>query len=663
LPLPLLVLQQRRLGPAVAAWPIESIIAELQAIEAMDFAEVFFQDDTLNANPEWTIQLFRAIREAGLGLEYKVEFRANTRLLPKRLLEAAREAGVREIFFGVESGNDAIREAAGKNLPRKDILRAVRAAREHGIATLCAFIVGLPGETAETVQETLRFARELDPDSAGFSVATPFPGTELRAQAVREGLLLSDGYEALTLGVPVMRTQALTCAEVAELREEAGRQWAAHVRSRSPDAERRIRSLEEGSCREALALATVRDDGVGQAIVGARLARIRLDGGDNAEAIELSVGPLSEPALGAYDLAKAGVVLAIALRREGLLREAAMALRKIGAISHPAHREWIAREWKELAAKAGQTGVPETELAERLSQFGYKSYADYVRAERAWDPRVFGDWQISYGEMMDTVFEIGGKPVLDIGCSAGALTYSFHLRKADVRGCDIDKESIAISPFPDLKGRLVAMDTNRLLERFDPGGFRLVHSQQVFEHFPSWEYATEVVHAVHELLTPGSFFYCSLVWGGNLLPEELRKRRAAGESVDITHVNIQPRERWEKLFAKEGFVDVGEWLSPILKCYQTPAGFSYYQEYHWHQFFLMKPGQFDVAACARQRLAALLERQEPYARTEVYREVLNEPDVHPEMLDMIRGYTTLSGPGRICGDALSPVWSGALSLI
>ena len=158
--------------------PIESVVEELKAIVELGFAEAFFQDDTLNANPAWTLELFEAIGKAGLGLEYKVDFRANAALVSEPLLDAAAACGVREIFYGVESGNDAVREAAGKNLPREDIVRAVRLTKERGIAALCAFIIGLPGETAETVQDTIAFAKQLNPDTAGFSIATPFPGTE-----------------------------------------------------------------------------------------------------------------------------------------------------------------------------------------------------------------------------------------------------------------------------------------------------------------------------------------------------------------------------------------------------------------------------------------------------------------------------------------------------
>ncbi len=302
--------------------PVESVIEELKVIADLGFAEAFFQDDTLNAKPPWTLELFEAIRKAGLGLGYKVDFRANAALVPEPLLDAAAACGVREIFYGVESGNDAVREAAGKNLPREDILRAIRLTKERGIATLCAFIIGLPGETAETVQDTISFARELDPDTAGFSIATPFPGTELRKQAIAEHRLMSDTYEALTTRVSVMRTAALSCQDITRLRDEASRQWETHLRSRPGDGAKSARALQEKSCREALALAMARDDSLGQAIIKARLARIRMDSGDNAEAIELSVAPLGEPGLSNYDRGKAGVVLAIACARAGLLNEA-----------------------------------------------------------------------------------------------------------------------------------------------------------------------------------------------------------------------------------------------------------------------------------------------------------------------------------------------------
>ncbi|MGO8704864.1 MAG: radical SAM protein [Candidatus Brocadiia bacterium] len=334
--------------------PIESVVEELKVIADLGFAEAFFQDDTLNAKPAWTLELFEALRKADLGLEYKVDFRANAALVPEPLLDAAAACGVREIFYGVESGNDAVREAAGKNLPREDILRAIRLTKERGIATLCAFIIGLPGETAETVQDTIAFAKELSPDTAGFSIATPFPGTELREQAVAEHRLMSDKYEALTTRVSVMRTAALSCQDITRLRDEASRQWEAHLRSRPVEAAKSPRALQEKSCREALARAMTRDDSLGQAIIQARLARIRMDRGDNAEAMELSVAPLGEPALSDYDRAKAGVILAIACAREGLLNEAVAALFGIRRILHPAQRAFAELVRKELTERVRQ---------------------------------------------------------------------------------------------------------------------------------------------------------------------------------------------------------------------------------------------------------------------------------------------------------------------
>jgi radical SAM superfamily enzyme YgiQ (UPF0313 family) len=92
-------------------WPIDCILLELRLLANMDFREVFMQDDTMNVDPQWAEELFHAIAGAKLGLEYKVAFRANEKLLTEPMLDAAAKAGVREIFYGVESGNEAIREA------------------------------------------------------------------------------------------------------------------------------------------------------------------------------------------------------------------------------------------------------------------------------------------------------------------------------------------------------------------------------------------------------------------------------------------------------------------------------------------------------------------------------------------------------------------------
>ncbi len=118
--------------------------------------------------------------------------RAN--LADRELLAHMKAAGCKRTAFGVESGNQAILDSINKHLTLDQIRAAFRAAKEVGLETIGFFIIGLPGETEETMEETIRFAIELDPLVANFSMLTPFPGTRVHQQ-IQEGggrLLVSD---------------------------------------------------------------------------------------------------------------------------------------------------------------------------------------------------------------------------------------------------------------------------------------------------------------------------------------------------------------------------------------------------------------------------------------------------------------------------------------
>ncbi|MBU0493370.1 MAG: B12-binding domain-containing radical SAM protein [Chloroflexi bacterium] len=120
--------------------------------------------------------------------------RAN--LADKDLLAHMKAAGCKRTAFGVESGNQAILDSIDKHLTLDQIRAAFRAAKEVDLETIGFFIIGLPGETEETMEQTIRFAIELDPVVANFSMLTPFPGTRVYQQ-IQEGggRLLVDDWE------------------------------------------------------------------------------------------------------------------------------------------------------------------------------------------------------------------------------------------------------------------------------------------------------------------------------------------------------------------------------------------------------------------------------------------------------------------------------------
>jgi radical SAM superfamily enzyme YgiQ (UPF0313 family) len=94
------------------------------------------------------------------------------------------------ITFGVESGDNAILEVLKKAYTTDDVRKAFRLSREAGIETTANMIIGSPGDTRETIEKTIRFAIEIDPDYASFNNLIPFPNTELYRMAKKNRWLL-----------------------------------------------------------------------------------------------------------------------------------------------------------------------------------------------------------------------------------------------------------------------------------------------------------------------------------------------------------------------------------------------------------------------------------------------------------------------------------------
>jgi hopanoid biosynthesis associated radical SAM protein HpnJ len=146
--------------------------------------EFFFDDDT------FTDDLPRAeaiAREMGrLGVTWSCNAKAN---VPRRTLEVLRDHGLRLLLVGYESGSQQILNNVRKGIRQDVARRFTKDCHDLGITIHGTFIFGLPGETRETIEETIRFACELDPHTVQASLAAPYPGTELYAQAVANGWL------------------------------------------------------------------------------------------------------------------------------------------------------------------------------------------------------------------------------------------------------------------------------------------------------------------------------------------------------------------------------------------------------------------------------------------------------------------------------------------
>jgi hopanoid biosynthesis associated radical SAM protein HpnJ len=146
--------------------------------------EFFFDDDTFTDN----LPRAEAIaRELGrLGITWSCNAKAN---VPRETLRVLRDNGLRLLLVGYESGNQQILHNIKKGMRIEVAKRFTQDCHDLGIKIHGTFILGLPGETRETIEETIRFAVEVNPHTLQVSLAAPYPGTYLHRQAVENGWL------------------------------------------------------------------------------------------------------------------------------------------------------------------------------------------------------------------------------------------------------------------------------------------------------------------------------------------------------------------------------------------------------------------------------------------------------------------------------------------
>jgi hopanoid biosynthesis associated radical SAM protein HpnJ len=165
---------------------VENVVEEIRWAKAAmpQVKEFFFDDDT------FTDDLPRAeaiARELGkMGVEWSCNAKAN---VPRETLKVLRDNGLRLLLVGYESGNQQILHNIKKGMRVEVAKRFTKDCHDLGVTIHGTFIMGLPGETKETIQETIRFAREINPHTLQVSIAAPYPGTFLYKQAVENGWL------------------------------------------------------------------------------------------------------------------------------------------------------------------------------------------------------------------------------------------------------------------------------------------------------------------------------------------------------------------------------------------------------------------------------------------------------------------------------------------
>ena len=156
----------------------ERVLEEVAYIrERFGVREIAFYDDVFTLDKKRVHEIADGLIKKGTQLSWTCEARVN--LVDRELLQHIKQAGCYAIAYGIESAAPEILDTLSKDITLKQVEEAVRITREANLQTIGYFMIGSPGESPETIRQTIQFAKKLKLDFAQFSITTPFPGTEL----------------------------------------------------------------------------------------------------------------------------------------------------------------------------------------------------------------------------------------------------------------------------------------------------------------------------------------------------------------------------------------------------------------------------------------------------------------------------------------------------
>jgi anaerobic magnesium-protoporphyrin IX monomethyl ester cyclase len=178
-----------------------------------------FYDDAFTINRNHTLEMCADIKARKLDVEWDCETRVDA--VDKELLEKMRDAGCITIWFGVESGSEKILDKMHKKINREQVREAFKMAQKVGMMTIASAVIGFPGETEETAWETINFINSLNPDDIGCYIATPYPGTPMYEEVIKNGWLRVTDFNKYDTATPTFETPYLSMDRLREIKYKA----------------------------------------------------------------------------------------------------------------------------------------------------------------------------------------------------------------------------------------------------------------------------------------------------------------------------------------------------------------------------------------------------------------------------------------------------------
>jgi len=217
---------KKTFGPKVRYFSVDRIVEEFFLLRDQYGARnVAVFDDNFLSNEEIVHAVCEELCRRDLGISWSVEARIDC--VNREILESLKKAGCAFIAYGIESGSQRILDYINKQISKEQVREIVAITKEVGIPIRGYFMMGFPSETKEDIEETIRFAIELDVDVASFTLFVPFPATREYERAKKSGMFDPEYYKKVILpefnflDVPVYVPEGFTPNSLLKLHRSA----------------------------------------------------------------------------------------------------------------------------------------------------------------------------------------------------------------------------------------------------------------------------------------------------------------------------------------------------------------------------------------------------------------------------------------------------------
>jgi len=197
-----------------------NVISEIEILyREYGIKQFDFVDDTMTIEKERVFEICDLMIKKGLNVKWAINARVNT--ITKDMLLKLKEAGCIRVDFGVESGDPVVLKNIGKKISFEQVRKAFKLCKEVEIKTMAFFMVGNLGEDTESIKKSISLAKQIDSDYYAYSIATPYPGTELYRIGTKNNWIKIRDWDKYVTGpgyyenyLPVMDTDRMNQREI-----------------------------------------------------------------------------------------------------------------------------------------------------------------------------------------------------------------------------------------------------------------------------------------------------------------------------------------------------------------------------------------------------------------------------------------------------------------